>query len=239
MLFFLAFLVCLYRMHPPTSAPLVAADALHLHWRGRERYTVLQTGFGVGEQVRQLWSSLSAQASAPRRLHYLLVEPQPPTRQQLATWFRDDALLAPLIAAWPPLTPGCHRLFLLHGRLVLTLVIGDVATGLMQIEAGAGVDLFLLSSLPDDAAWSAALLKRLGHLAAPQARLMAAESLAVQEKIQAGLARAGFVQDAAAQPALLRFSPRWPSAGAVQRDSALPSVPLSVSVLPDRRATVF
>jgi len=220
----------------PTSAPVVAASALHLRWSGRDRYTVLQTGCGTGEQLRQLWCGLSEQPDAPRCLHYLIIEPQPPTRQQLASWFHDDTLLAPLIAAWPPLTPGCHRLVLLQGRVVLTLVIGTVATSLMQVEAGAGIDLFLLSSLPDDAVWSAGLLKRLGQLAAPQAQLLAAASLAGQDKIQAGLAAAGFVPEDAVQPAVLRFSPRWQASAAAQ---LVPAAAIAAPILRDRRAIVI
>ena len=40
-------------------------------------------------------------------------------------------------AAWPPLIPGIHRLFLAGGRVILTLVFGDaVLYGWIRVPLG-------------------------------------------------------------------------------------------------------
>jgi len=181
-------------------------DALRRHWRGRAVYTILQTGYSAA--FLQAWAALCEQADAadaaddadaPQRLHYLLIDAAPPTAQQLRAMAPapTSALADELANAWPPLTPGYHRLLLGQGRVVLTLIIGDVAASLAQ--ADARVDLFLLH---DDAVWNAQQLKR---LAAPRAQLRTGGTWRVTP---ADLAATGFTADEN-DPSLAHFTPRW------------------------------
>ncbi|ASU40937.1 hypothetical protein hmeg3_23275 [Herbaspirillum sp. meg3] len=184
---------------------------LQRRWRGRTQFTILQNGFGDGAQLLQVWSAWRSETSdtsdteVPGRLHYLVIDPQPPTREQLAQW--SSALPEQLQQAWPPQVPGYHRLFLTQGKkqLVFTLINGDLLSSLPQLEAR--IDFFLLRS---DPAWNSALLKWLSRLAAPQAGLLAQGELpfARREWLQAGfISESKNENEEGFAPA--RFSPRW------------------------------
>ncbi|EJL81079.1 tRNA U-34 5-methylaminomethyl-2-thiouridine biosynthesis protein MnmC [Herbaspirillum sp. CF444] len=174
---------------------------LRQRWQGRVHFTVLQNGFGHGAQLLQAWSAWHADADAPERLHYLVIDPQPPTREQLTHW--QPALPEQLRLFWPPQVPGYHRLFLTQGRkqFVLTLINGDLASSLPQLEAR--IDLFLLRS---DPAWNAALLKWLGRLAAPQAHVLAQGELPFARR---EWQQAGFVCENEDGLTPAHFAPRW------------------------------
>uniref|UniRef100_UPI000553B3CA FAD-dependent 5-carboxymethylaminomethyl-2-thiouridine(34) oxidoreductase MnmC n=1 Tax=Herbaspirillum sp. RV1423 TaxID=1443993 RepID=UPI000553B3CA len=151
---------------------------------------------------------------APQRLHYLAIEPHPPTRERLRRMqSRWPQLADQLCRAWPPLVPGYHRLLLQQGRVVLTLIVGELAASLAQLEAR--IDFFLLQDEQDGARWSAPLLKRLGHLAAPEAQLLTQGAWRLSPS---ALAQAGFVAEENGGPSA-RFAPRWKvEAAAGQRD---------------------
>lgn len=179
---------------PSDFAALSTAD-LHRQWQGRRHFTLLQQGVGDGAQLLQVWQALQDDEAAPSRLHYLIIDAQPPTAAQLLH------LPAQLRDGWPLSVGGYQRIFLQQGRLVLTLISGELASCLPQLEAQ--IDLFLLR---DHALWTSALLKWLGRLAAPQARLLFAQS---PSALADGLQQLGFVpqQDGLASPAM--FAPRW------------------------------
>src|SRR5450830_98843 len=188
-------------MLPISSAPAVAAvHDLRASWQAHEGacYTVLQTGF---DDCRQLlhsgaaWQERSECTGAPATLHFLIMAPQQAIRRPSVT--DGGSLAAQLDAAWPPLTPGYHRLLLAQGQVVLTLIIGEVTAALQQLDAS--IDCFLLH---EDALWTPPLFKRLARLAAPQAYLCM-EALASQI---AALAAAGFVVSGTKA----QFAPRWP-----------------------------
>ncbi|RFB67468.1 MULTISPECIES: FAD-dependent 5-carboxymethylaminomethyl-2-thiouridine(34) oxidoreductase MnmC [unclassified Herbaspirillum] len=175
-------------------------DALRGHWREHAIYTILQTGYS--NAFLQAWAALREQAGdidTPQHLHYLLIDTAPPTAQQLRAMAPTDALASELANAWPPLTPGYHRLLLEQGRVVLTLIIGDIAASLAQVDAR--VDLFLLH---DDAIWNAQQLKRLARLAAPRAQLRVGAWHATSIE----LAAAGFTADED-DKLTAHFTPRW------------------------------
>ncbi|MFJ9452270.1 FAD-dependent 5-carboxymethylaminomethyl-2-thiouridine(34) oxidoreductase MnmC [Herbaspirillum sp. NPDC101397] len=178
-------------------------DALRGHWCGHAIYTILQTGYS--NAFLQAWAALREQAGradgadAPQRLHYVLIDAAPPTAQQLRVMAPTNALADQLANAWPPLTPGYHRLLLEQGRVVLTLIIGDIAASLAQLDAR--VDLFLLH---DDAMWTAPQLKRLARLATPRAQLRVGAWHATSIELVA----AGFTADED-DKSVAHFTPRW------------------------------
>src|SRR6185369_13195633 len=91
----------------------LADGALAERWRGRERFVVLETGFGLGNNFLATWAAWRDDAAHRRRLHYVSIDESPPTRAALAAIARDPAL-APRAAAlarrWPPLTCNLHRI---------------------------------------------------------------------------------------------------------------------------------
>lgn len=169
-------------------------NGLPERWRGRERFVILETGFGMGLNFLATWAAWRADAQACRRLHYVAVESHPFAAADLATLHRRWPEFAPLAerlrAQWPVLTPGLHRIELEAGRLVLTLVFGDVQHLLPRLSARA--DAFYLDGFdprknPD--MWSPELFRRLARLAAPEATLA---TWSVSAAVRDGLEAAGF-----------------------------------------------
>ncbi|MDD5363885.1 MAG: bifunctional tRNA (5-methylaminomethyl-2-thiouridine)(34)-methyltransferase MnmD/FAD-dependent 5-carboxymethylaminomethyl-2-thiouridine(34) oxidoreductase MnmC [Gallionellaceae bacterium] len=139
-------------------------------WQGKDRFVILETGFGTGLNFLATWSAWRDDPQACRRLHYISAEKHPFPVDDLAAlhaaWPEFAEPAAQLRANWPTLVPGCHRLELAGGRLILTLLFGDAGKLLGKLRAG--VDAFYLDGFtpaqnPD--LWSPALLGRLGEMA--------------------------------------------------------------------------
>lgn len=169
-------------------------NGLPQRWQGRDRFVILELGFGTGLNFLATWSAWRADPRACRRLHYIAVEAHPFTAADLATLHRrwpEFALLAErLRAQWPVLTPGLHRIELDGGRLVLTLMFGDALRLLPRLSARVDacyLDGFDPRKNPD--MWSPALFSRLARLAAPDATLA---TWSVSAAVRAGLEAAGF-----------------------------------------------
>src|SRR4051812_32352634 len=107
----------------------LAGNGLPQRWRSRERFVILETGFGFGVNFLATWRAWKDDPARPRRLHYVAIEKHPFTLADLRALHdaypevREEA--AALHAAWPPLVSGSHRLEL--GDVVLTLFFADVA----------------------------------------------------------------------------------------------------------------
>ena len=180
---------------PPAGAELDA-------WSGRERFVILDAGFGAGQRFLATWRRWQADPERPQRLHYLAPGADPAAAQ-------EPAMAPELRAAWPPALAGMHRLTFDDGRVILDLMFGAPELCLAQIEAR--VDAFHLADAPLPA-------PALARLAQPGATLVAAAARAAQ------LSAAGFACQAVAGAAQLRavFSPRRPpapAAGAPQRQA--------------------
>ena len=154
----------------------IGGNGLPGRWRGRETFTILETGFGLGLNFLAAWDAFRNDADRPARLHFVSVEQHPFHPGDLAAVHRRWPALAPLsrelIALWPPLMPGFHRLHLDGGQVTLTLMFGAAAELLPQLAAS--VDAFFLDGFapaknPD--LWSPALFRELARLAVPAATL--------------------------------------------------------------------
>ena len=161
-------------------------------WRGRQRFTIAETGFGTGLNALAAWRAWR-ESGARGRLRMVSVERYPFDRDTLA------ALLAPfraelgeemdlLLRAWPGRVRGVHRLDL--GDLTLELWHMDVADALALVRLRADawfLDGFAPSRNPE--MWSPALLARVAELSAPGARLA---TFTVAGSVRRALADAGF-----------------------------------------------
>lgn len=172
----------------------LAGCGLPQAWVGRERYVVLETGFGTGLNFLATWAAWRDDPARPARLHFLSVEKHPFCAADLARlhtqWPQFAALAHELGAAWPVLTPGFHRLALDGGRVQLTLLFGDAADCLPQVDAA--VDAFYLDGFaPDRNAdlWQATVFDALARLARPGAL---AATYTVAASVRVGLEQAGF-----------------------------------------------
>jgi tRNA 5-methylaminomethyl-2-thiouridine biosynthesis bifunctional protein len=194
----------------------LAGNGLPGRWRGRQRFTILETGFGLGNNFLATWAAWRSDPLRCDRLHFVSLEKHPPTRDGLAHALAASplpALTEQLLAAWPPLTPNVHSLGFEGGRLQLLLCLGDATTLARQLVAR--VDAFYLDGFAparNDAMWSPPLFKSLAKLAAPDAT---AATWSAARVVRDGLAAAGFdVQRAPGAGAkreitLARYAPRF------------------------------
>ncbi|MDR1424876.1 MAG: bifunctional tRNA (5-methylaminomethyl-2-thiouridine)(34)-methyltransferase MnmD/FAD-dependent 5-carboxymethylaminomethyl-2-thiouridine(34) oxidoreductase MnmC [Azoarcus sp.] len=173
----------------------LAGNGLPERWRGRERFVVLETGFGLGLNFLATWAAWRDDPARSRTLHFISCELHPFRGEDLARLHMHWPELAPLADAlranWPPLTPGMHRLHLDGGRVFLTLYFGDVRAGLAQIDACADaiyLDGFSPAKNPD--MWAAKVFYLLSRRAAPRATLA---TWSVAGEVREGLRRARFV----------------------------------------------
>lgn len=177
-----------------TRHVFLSGNDLPARWQARERFTILETGFGTGLNFLCAWRSFRETATAGARLHYLSVDKHPFRREDLERLYAHWPELAPLGAAllerYPPLIQGFHRLHLDGGRVTLTLLWGEAAEMLAQLEAR--VDAFFLDGFapsrnPD--MWSESLFAQLGRLAAPGATFA---TYSAAGKVSRGMTAAGF-----------------------------------------------
>ena len=164
-------------------------------WVGRDSFVVLETGLGAGLNFLATWAAWRADPARCGRLHFLSVEKHPFTAHDLAhlhaAWPEFAAQSQELIANWPMLTPGFHRLALDDDGVHLTLMLGDATACISQLDAA--VDAFYLDGFaPDRNAdmWQPPLFRQLARVAKPGARLA---TYTVAGSVREGLAGAGFV----------------------------------------------
>jgi tRNA 5-methylaminomethyl-2-thiouridine biosynthesis bifunctional protein len=199
-----------------TRAVFLAGNGLPERWRGRARFTILETGFGLGNNFLATWAAWRDDPQRCERLHFVSLEKHPPTGDDLLRALAPSALASlarQLVAAWPPLTPNLHRLNFESGRVQLLLGLGDAAT--LARELVARVDAFYLDGFAparNEAMWSPQLFQSLARLAAADAT---AATWSAARVVRDGLSAAGFEVHAGAGPGakreitLARYAPRF------------------------------
>ena len=163
-------------------------------WAGRGCFIVLETGFGTGLNFLTTWAAWRDDPARPARLHFLSAEKHPFRAEDLARlhaqWPEFAPLSGELLANWPTLTPGFHRIALDGGRVQLTLMLGDALDCLPQVLAE--VDAFYLDGFAPACnadLWQPKLFDALARLAKPGAM---AATYTVAAPVRQGLAQAGF-----------------------------------------------
>ena len=172
----------------------LAGNALPERWRGRDRFVIVETGFGIGLNFLAAWEAWRRDPARPRRLHFISVELAPFARGDLAQALAPFAELAPLAselcAAFPPPLGGFHRLGFDAGAVALTLLIGEAHAMLPQLVARA--DAFFpdgFAPARNPAMWSPQVVRELARLASPGATLA---TWTVAGGVRAALRDAGF-----------------------------------------------
>ncbi len=122
-----------------------------------ESFVVAETGFGTGLNFLatwQLWRESSHRTDTV--LHFISLERHPLSAEDMtrcvALWPELAPLAEQLMARYPPLTEGLHRLCLDGGRVKLSLYFGDAADALadLQFQADAWfLDGFAPACNPD------------------------------------------------------------------------------------------
>jgi tRNA 5-methylaminomethyl-2-thiouridine biosynthesis bifunctional protein len=171
----------------------LAGNQLPARWRGRQRFVILETGFGLGNNFLATWAAWRADPQRAERLVFISIEKHPLRRADMArahTASPEPALAAALFNAWPPLVPGLHSLDFDDGRVTLLLAFGDAALWLTELQAS--VDAVYLDGFApahNAAMWDPHTLRALTRLAAPGAT---AATWSAARSARDGLASAGF-----------------------------------------------
>ena len=166
----------------------LAGNELPARWARRERYVILETGFGFGLNFLVTWRAWKDDPSRCRRLHYVAVEKHPFALADLRALHERYPVLkeeaTALHAVWPPLVSGAHRLE--FGDVVLTVFFADIAV-LRDLRASADaiyLDGFAPAKNPE--MWTPQMMRALSRLAAPGATLATWSVAApVREALQA------------------------------------------------------
>ncbi|WP_131667738.1 FAD-dependent 5-carboxymethylaminomethyl-2-thiouridine(34) oxidoreductase MnmC [Psychrobacter pygoscelis] len=178
-------------------------------------FTITELGFGTGLNLLatwQLWQEVKAHyanndtaaytvdRNIPR-LHFISTEKFPLTKadltRSLKSWQTAEPTLAPLIkqliALYPVLVPGCHRLHLADD-VTLDLWLGDAADSLSQLDNsyGACVDAWFLDGFApscNEALWAQQIFEQLQRLSKPGTTVATFSCAGV---VKRGLKSAGF-----------------------------------------------
>ncbi len=168
-------------------------NSLPARWASRERFVILETGFGFGLNFLVTWRAWRRDPARCARLHYVAIEKHPFSLPDLRVLHERYPELHPetlvLHSQWPMLVPGGHRLELDGGKVVLTLFFADikVARDLRLAADAIYLDGFAPAKNPD--MWSPQLLRALSRLAAPGAT---AATWSVAASVRSALETTGF-----------------------------------------------
>lgn len=172
----------------------LAGNGLPARWGARRRFTILETGFGLGLNFLVTWDAWCNDPGRCERLHFVSLEKHPFTRHDLeqlhARHPEFAALAAQLHAAWPLLVPGVHRLEFEGGRVVLTLALADATRALRELRLAADavfLDGFDPRRNPD--LWSPELLRAVARACASGAT---AATWSAATAVREALGSAGF-----------------------------------------------
>ncbi|CAI8846606.1 tRNA (mnm(5)s(2)U34)-methyltransferase / FAD-dependent cmnm(5)s(2)U34 oxidoreductase [Pseudomonas jessenii] len=140
------------------------------------RLVIGETGFGTGLNFLCAWQVFEQHAATGARLHFVSVEKYPLSpddlQRALALWPELKVFADQLLEQYVAIHQGFQRLTLDHGRVTLTLLIGDALEQLPQLDAQIDawfLDGFAPAKNPD--MWTAELFAELARLAAPGASI--------------------------------------------------------------------
>lgn len=171
----------------------LGGNGLPGRWAGRERFVILETGFGLGNNFLATWDAWRQDPARCERLVFVSVEKHPLRADDLARAHQAcelPALAAQLVERWPPLTPGLHTLSFEGGRVELLLGLGDARQLLRELVLDA--DAFYLDGfapLRNPEMWDEWLLKSLARHAIAGST---ASTWSISRPMRKALAATGF-----------------------------------------------
>ncbi|SAK87850.1 5-methylaminomethyl-2-thiouridine methyltransferase [Caballeronia ptereochthonis] len=155
-------------------------NGLPERWRGKARFSVLETGFGMGINFLATWAAWRDDVQRAASIEFVSIEKHPFSADDLRrahATIIDDETIVPLAdalaSAWPPLVPGVHRLEFDAGAVTLKVAFGD-ATDLLPRLSRSGMradaiylDGFAPAKNPD--MWTPAIFASLADIASEDA----------------------------------------------------------------------
>lgn len=177
----------------------LAGNGLPARWAGRERFVILETGFGLGNNFLATWDAWRSDPARCERLVFVSIEKHPLSRADLARALApcpQPELARRLVEAWPVHTPNLHALDFEGGRVQLLIGFGAAERLLRQLLAG--IDAFFLDGFAparNADAWAPGVIRQFARLAAPDAT---AATWSAARAVREALTTAGFTVEAAA-----------------------------------------
>jgi tRNA 5-methylaminomethyl-2-thiouridine biosynthesis bifunctional protein len=180
-----------------TRHVFLGGNALREQWSRlapRSQFLIGETGFGTALNFVCAWQLWDEAAPRDARLHFVSVEQYPlapsDIARGLAVWPELAAYRQALLEKWEEFPPGWHRLVFAGGRVVLTLLIGEVAAMLSRLDAQADawfLDGFAPAKNPG--MWRAEVLVEVARLSRPDTTFA---TYTVAGEIRRGLEANGF-----------------------------------------------
>ena len=163
-------------------------------WAGRRRFTVGELGFGTGLNILALLDLWRRQGPPGGRLNVFSIEAHLMDREDaaraLASWPELASLAEPLLARWPKIRRGFHRISLPGLGVVLDLALMEAGEALARWDGRADawfLDGFAPALNPE--MWRDEVLQAVAARSAPGAR---AGTFTVAGQVRRGLESAGF-----------------------------------------------
>ncbi|MSO98681.1 MAG: bifunctional tRNA (5-methylaminomethyl-2-thiouridine)(34)-methyltransferase MnmD/FAD-dependent 5-carboxymethylaminomethyl-2-thiouridine(34) oxidoreductase MnmC [Rhodospirillaceae bacterium] len=145
-------------------------------WRDAGMFVVGETGFGTGLNFLATFDLWRRTKRGDGRLHYIAVEGYPLTHDELSEcierWPELRQAGQSLLRAYLHPQPGFQRLFLDGGKVILTLLFGEVQPMLAALEAH--VDAWFLDGFSPEKnpeMWRPEVLAEVARLSRPGTRL--------------------------------------------------------------------
>lgn len=161
-------------------------------------FVIAESGFGSGFNLLASWQLLRQQGHPDLRLHYISFEKHPLQRDDLARTLQAfpelAELAAELLAAYPAAAPGCQRILLEGGRIVVDLWLGDILELLPEWlpSASGRVNAWYLDGFAPDknpAMWQPELFTAMAQSAAADCTFA---TFTAAGFVRRGLQQAGF-----------------------------------------------
>lgn len=178
-----------------TKHTFLNGNNLPNRWKGRDHFTILETGFGTALNflcTAKTWQETSQKG---QWLYYISIEKHPisiPDLERLHTTL--PAALQPfavkLRQALPPAIPGFHWHVFEEEQISLLLIQADLVTALPELEAK--IDAWFLdgfSPAKNPEMWNDALYEAMKNLSAEDATFA---TYTAASSVRAGVERAGF-----------------------------------------------
>ncbi|MBU1723744.1 MAG: bifunctional tRNA (5-methylaminomethyl-2-thiouridine)(34)-methyltransferase MnmD/FAD-dependent 5-carboxymethylaminomethyl-2-thiouridine(34) oxidoreductase MnmC [Gammaproteobacteria bacterium] len=169
-------------------------NQLPQRWCGKEQYTIAETGFGTGLNFLATWQAWQDDPQRCKRLHFISIEKHPIRKDALqhllASWPELEPYASELLASYPPLVTGFHRLRLAQGRITLTLCFMDVQEALAELVAS--VDAWYLDGFAparNPAMWHTSVMQGIASLSHGQTTLA---TFTAASEVRRNLQAAGF-----------------------------------------------
>ncbi|HTO50317.1 MAG TPA: bifunctional tRNA (5-methylaminomethyl-2-thiouridine)(34)-methyltransferase MnmD/FAD-dependent 5-carboxymethylaminomethyl-2-thiouridine(34) oxidoreductase MnmC [Burkholderiales bacterium] len=180
-----------------TRHVFLEGNALRERWVAlppQGHFTIGETGFGTALNFAAAWALWEENAPPDARLRYVSIEryplAPPDIARTLAMWPELARYREALLGQWREVAPGWHRFVFGGGRVLLTLLAGDVHTTLPRLDGR--VDAWFLDGFAparNPEMWQPEVLVQVARLSAPRATCA---TYSVAGEVRRGLETAGF-----------------------------------------------